>query len=288
MKRIFYIPVIIVLSLFTFCEEEGPFIILSPSELPLIDTSYISSTVVLPAVANVLIEEFSGVRCSNCPKGNEKLEELINSYGEQIVAISAHSDFLAAPYGDDQDLRTQDANDLGTLIGGISSKPAASLNRRLQDGQTAIAIKNPDSWEQYVITELAGTRSVNMEIEILNADVMERTIEFKITLSYSADASSHSLGFGILENDIIADQQDGIVKVEDYVHKHVLRKFISPLIGETLTTELTPNTIIEKSFRIDVDDYDEANIWNINNLSIVAFIRTMDNSILQSTYSDVF
>lgn len=282
MKNLIYIPLLLVIALFSNCEEEGPFIILTPPEAPLLDTSYISMNMVMAAPRNVLIEEFSGVRCANCPDGNAKIEELLMDYPGRVIPISAHSDFLAAPYSGDQDLRNEDANDLVDLIGGLSSKPSAAINRKLFDGEANIAIKNPDTWEQFVWDEMAINTPVNITMELIEKNDTARTIQFRIKLAYSAMASDHNLGIALIENKIIADQQDGIVHVEDYEHQHVLRKYVSPIVGTSITTTLVANTIIIKEFEIDLDEYDADQIWQLENMALITFIRQPNNEIVNA------
>ena len=45
-----------------------------------------------PAAVNtaVLVEEFSGQMCVNCPKGAAELEKLEKQYGEALVVITYH------------------------------------------------------------------------------------------------------------------------------------------------------------------------------------------------------
>ena len=164
----------------------------------------------------------------------------------------------------------------------MSSKPSAAINRKLFDGEANIAIKNPDTWEQFVSDEMAINTPVNMEMELLEKNDTARTIKFRITLSYSAIAADHNLGIALIENKIIADQQDGIVHIEDYEHQHVLRKYISPIVGTPITTSLEANTVIIKEFEINLDDYDTNNIWQIENMALITFIRQPNNEIVNA------
>ena len=43
-----------------------------------------------PAQRVVLIEDFTGQRCSNCPKATEVIEQLQETYGDAIVAVGIH------------------------------------------------------------------------------------------------------------------------------------------------------------------------------------------------------
>jgi len=39
---------------------------------------------------HVLVEEFTGVQCVNCPQGSQLIENLINTHGERLIAVSIH------------------------------------------------------------------------------------------------------------------------------------------------------------------------------------------------------
>ncbi len=45
----------------------------------------------------VLIEEFTGKGCTNCPKGSRELENLLTQFPNNLVAISLHAGFFANP-----------------------------------------------------------------------------------------------------------------------------------------------------------------------------------------------
>ena len=62
-------------------------------------------------VKKVLIEEFTGVRCVNCPQGSAEIENLLSIHGDKLVAISIHAGFFAPPYPESlYDLRTPDGD----------------------------------------------------------------------------------------------------------------------------------------------------------------------------------
>ena len=43
------------------------------------------------AERNVLIEDFTGQRCVNCPAATKKIEELHSQYGDRIIPVAIHS-----------------------------------------------------------------------------------------------------------------------------------------------------------------------------------------------------
>src|SRR5688572_21847715 len=91
-----------VLISFNSCEEIGPAIDLTEDTTA--DTTYVVTQIETPQDKNVVLEEFTGARCVNCPQGHVLLDNLENQHGERFIAISNHSEFLAEPYEGDHDL----------------------------------------------------------------------------------------------------------------------------------------------------------------------------------------
>ncbi|MGB1247355.1 MAG: Omp28-related outer membrane protein [Chitinophagales bacterium] len=285
-KKIAYFYLVTIILCFASCEEVGPVIILEESQIALVDTNYISSTPITAGVKNILFEEFSGVRCFNCPAGNVATHDMVITHGERIVPVTIHSDLLALPYTlEDPDLRNTDAELIANTLGPVGVKPSCFINRKTINGdrlQTSIG-----TWESSVLDELSTSTNVNMQLEILATNIVERTMTYRITLEYASDVTGHNLGFFLTESHIIAEQLDGSIHVLDYEHEYILRKSITPIIGEPLTVDLLENTVIIKEFEIDINDYDSANEWQIENMHLVAFIREANDNIANATMVDI-
>lgn len=282
-----YINTLIIIAtiiLINACTEVPQSIILDPSQIALKDTSYISTTPILETPKNVLMEEFSGVRCQNCPSGNAKTKSLLNANPERIIVVTVHSDFLAAPFNGNQDFRNVNAEKLSAELGPIDTKPSSYINRKLFSGQTKLFISDIDDWEGKVSNELALNVPVKLELETVFVDVEERKFRYRATLSFSESMENLNLGFLLTESYIEATQLDGTVEIEDYEHEFVLRDFITSIYGEAISTTISANTVIIKEFEIDLDDeiYNPDAEWKIDNLELVAFIRAENDEIIQS------
>ncbi len=271
-----------IVSLFIFlnaCQEEGPFINFEDDQATLVDTSYISATPISGVNKNVLFEEFSGVRCSNCPVGNSITNNLYTSLGDRFVPVTVHSNFLAFPYGTDQDLRNEDANEIATSLGPVGQKPSTFVNRKVIGGTRLQGATS--TWAGLVDDELALSSFADMNLEIVSIDEVERTVRYRITISYAEDAPNHNLGFYLTESEIIAEQLDGSNHVLDYEHEFVLRKSITPVIGTNIGANILENTIVIKEFEIDIDEYDANDLWDMAHMYLVAFIR-LDNDDIET------
>lgn len=277
-KRIYLALTSILLSFYA-CKEEGPFINFEEGQNTLVDTSYLSTTPIPSQNKNVLFEEFSGVRCSNCPAGNAATNSIYAANPERLVPVTIHSDFLGFPYENDQDLRNDEANEIANSLGPVGQKPAAFVNRKVINGLRLLG--SISTWSAEVANELSLSSFVNMNLEIVSSNLVERTLRYRITLSYSAAATHHNLGFFLTESEIETDQLDGSVHVTGYIHEFVLRKAITPIIGEDLASAVEQNTVIIKEFEIDLDDFDSDKIWDMSHMYLVAFIR-LDNDYIEN------
>ena len=45
---------------------------------------------VLNAGRNVLIEDFTGQRCTNCPKATDAIHEMQEAYGSSVIPVAIH------------------------------------------------------------------------------------------------------------------------------------------------------------------------------------------------------
>jgi len=281
-KIIFFALLLLSLSA---CQEEGPFINFEEDQVSLVDTSYLSATSISSVNKNVMFEEFSGVRCSNCPAGNGETNALYVAKGNRFVPVTVHSNFLALPYETDQDLRNIDANEIANSLGPVGQKPSAFVNRKIINN---IRLQGSlGTWAGLVDAQLALSSFVNLNLEIVNADETERTLRYRITMEYNTNAPSHNLGFYLTESEIETEQLDGSTHVYDYVHEFVLRKAITPVIGANVAASVPQNTVIIKEFEIDIDDYDPTTIWVMNHMHLVAFIRLDNDDIETATMVDL-
>ncbi len=282
--KIYFLVLLFLVSLFS-CKEDGPFINFDEGQASLLDTSYLSPTPISSSRKNVLFEEFSGVRCSNCPSGNAETHSLHNQLGNRLVVVTIHSDFLGYPYPGSQDLRNNDANEIASSLGPVGQKPSAFVNRKIINGQRLQA--SIATWASKINSELSSQSFANIELEIINYDISLRTFTYRVTIMYSNDAPSHNLGFMLTESKIEAEQLDGSSHIHDYEHEFVLRKSITPIIGEPMPNNIVANTVVIKEYTVDINDFDTSNLWQIENMHLIAFIRLDNDDIETASVIDI-
>ena len=138
--------------------EVGPDINLKNNENAIEDTTYVESPVQTAELHNVLIEEFTGVRCPNCPQGHVIIANIKAANPGRVNSLSLHPiNSLGAPYPFSVlDFRSQDAQDLFDYLGQIGLEPAAGINRKLFGGETKILL-DKSKWNAKVNDELSST-----------------------------------------------------------------------------------------------------------------------------------
>jgi len=210
------------------------------------------------AQRKVLIEDFTGQRCKNCPNAADKIEQLKKEYGEEnIIAVGIHSGPLAV-YSREKilGLRTEEG-DVYYDHWGVKEEPTGYINR-------TGAISNIDQWGKLVREAIQQPTPVTMNI-YGEYSLKDRKIVINVwTLTNKAlDAK---LQVWITESGITAQQAmpDGSNN-PDYVHNHVFRASVNGTWGTDLHLDEGENKTQTFTFQVPEE-------WDMENLNVVAFV----------------
>jgi hypothetical protein len=222
----------------------------------------------------VLIEEFTGVRCVNCPAGASEIENLKATYGDRLIVISVHAGDFAPPYSDSKyDFRTPEGIELEKFLGAPLGYPSAVVNRK-KSGNSFQAFRS--AWAGLIAAESNAPSVVNMGFtKNYNASTRDLSIDIKIVPT--ENIAEARLTIALTESSIKDQQETPQGKQADYSHKYVLRKMLTKFDGDPLSN-LTVNTTISKNFTAKIPQN-----WQIENCRIIAFIHKSgeDKSVLQ-------
>lgn len=209
----------------------------------------------------VLVQEFTGQLCPNCPLGHEALDNIKKQYGKNAVIVSIHAGDMA--YEDeDYGLKTPEG-DIYAMEWGIQQYPSAVINRKG-------AMADRSQWQGAVLK--AGIMPPTVKIE-LSAQVNNGALDITADITSDEPIKNARYQVWIVEDNITALQQDGEDYIMEYVHNHVYRA--SPLGTAGLPIENVDNA------KFETKGYSINSHWNPDNLSIVAFVYT-DNDVLQA------
>lgn len=281
MKKILLLGVSGLLLGLQSCKEKDVIINMGLQE-GITDSTY-TTTVEAAQLRKVLIEEFTGASCTNCPAGHDVVANLENSNPDRVVAIAYHTfnggvtGGIFAPVNKKgekslYDFRDSAATNIGDVIfGGVSVIPAAGIDR-IKIGTTLLASR--PQWANETNKRIAVASPVNMRMTSVY-DATENKVNLKIVIAYTKPvALKNILTIGVLESKI-KDAQEFSDRVEmDYEHNHVFRKALTPFNGLPVLDSVAtkqPGRVYEFNYVFTPDAK-----WNLDNCNIAAFISNYD------------
>ncbi len=273
MKKILFIALAISIG-FTSCDVlEGPF---DEQTNNTIDTT--------KPLRKILLEDYTGHTCGNCPCAAEEAKLLDSIYGERVIVVATHVGFFAEPYPSGSkfrsDFRTTAGEELATafdvgcntcgigLPAGMVSRTKYNNDRVLSSTAWASAIAQLDT---AVIAEMEMSKTYNST---------SRTVNISVEVKYLKAASAeHQLVLYAVEDSVINWQKfyaqcsptGGNIDVPDFIHRHLLRGAVNSTWGDKL---YTINTIIPKGYTT-TKTYSQVldPTWSDKHMSYVAFIQ---------------
>ncbi len=269
---------------FSSCEEVGPNIIFTEPEAPLLDSSFVADNIEEAQLKNILMEEFTGVRCPNCPAGAELAEQLAAANPGRVQIVSIHSGFFSIPFPNEPDFKISEGEEIEALLGLAAGYPSAALDRKTHAGENTIIVTS-NSWQSIIDNTINTPTSVNVNLETeWDGDTRKLTIRTNTHFT-AALSGDYRLSIALLENDIVSPQDvDGVV-VDTYVHKHVLRGMVTPFNGIPLATDPVAGETFLKDYEVEGVDAS----WIADNLEVVVFVNQAGNTIevLQVNHASV-
>ncbi|MCH5225361.1 MAG: Omp28 family outer membrane lipoprotein [Muribaculaceae bacterium] len=215
------------------------------------DDRYIETTPVVTA-RKVLLEEFTGQFCPNCPEGHAVIESLEEQYGDELIVVSIHAGHfgVSAPAG----LMEPEGDEYANRWG-IEAYPSAVVDRNsgaLGRNQWSTAVRDEISKETTLYLGLYAEQSADY-----------KNIEITTNLG-SPEARNGSLQLWVVENDIVTFQQDGGNIIPDYTHNNVFRACVNGLWGQEVALPANEEVTLNNSIAIQDD-------WVLRNVYIVGF-----------------
>lgn len=271
---IYGIVMMVAASMLPSCKEVGPDINLGNNQNVVADTTYVESPTATAEQKNVVIEEFTGVRCPNCPQGHVIINTLKTQNPDRIVAVSLHPiNSLGAPYSfSPMDFRSDDAQSLFDYLGQIGLQPAAAIDRTLYGGESAVLL-DKSKWQTRVNQELAVVPAVNVLLD-KTYDSTNRELTIVVELHYTQTVTEENkLTVLLSESGMVTPQLDGSIIDTFYTHKDVMRQYITATQGDQITTTREAGRVIRRVYKKILDA-----AWDPKHMHIVAFVHEYVNS----------
>ena len=221
------------------------------------------------AKRNVLIEDFTGQKCNNCPKATNVINLLQNTFGkDHVIAVAIHGGPMSFPTSMPIGLATEEG-EIYNKTWGIDEWPKGLINRK--DGLFKF-----EAWTDQVFKKLQQEPEAKLSTTVNSFDkeTGKLSININVTGNISADAS---LQVWLTENKITKVQfmPNGPANAA-YEHNHVFRTSVNGTWGEKIN--MLKNETLTKQYVFTVD---AKNKWNPENMSIITFVSNETNGVMQ-------
>ncbi|HLP21928.1 MAG TPA: Omp28-related outer membrane protein [Chitinophagales bacterium] len=253
------------------CKEVGPEINLKNNQNAVSDTTYVESPQAAE-VKNVILEEFTGVRCPNCPQGHQITAQIKAANPGRVISVSFHPvNSLGYHYPFSKDtFQNAVAQSLFDFMGQLGFEPVAAVDR-LANGTSVLWDKNV--WSSKTTAQLAQTTPVNLVLgKTYNPANRELTIVTELHYTQNV-AEKNKLTVVLSESDIESAQLDGSVIDTFYIHKDVERAFITAVQGDVIDQPLDAGRVVVKVYKTTL-----AAKWKPENMHIVAYVHQYENA----------
>lgn len=218
----------------------------------------------------VLLVDFTGQYCINCPSAHEVIESLEHQYGDSLIAVSVHCGAFGRPYSASNLslnrvwLMYDEGNRLDEEYHkGVVGYPAGVINMKLPD-------MLPDNWPAAVRTALLYKPGASV---VMSSSVVDEKVT--LTMSVSTPGSfSGKVSAWLVEDGITAPQMNASsTLMPEYVHNNVFRRSFTDVLGDPLT--LKAGETVTLTYTVDIAETNKEH-FDHSRLKAIGFI--MDNS----------
>ncbi len=211
----------------------------------------------------VLIEDFTGQRCPNCPKAMDMIEQLQQQYGaDNIIAVGIYSGpFGQTVSGKPYPLTTETGNHYYDKWS-ISAQPTGMIDRQGKNVDVS-------SWGTAVYTAIQKTTPLTLEVST-SYDAAAGTVGITVNSETTNDIEG-TLQVWLVEDNIVSTQinEDGKSYNTSFVHNHVFRSAVNAVDGEAFT--LGYGKTDSRSYTATIDSS-----WKADDMYVVAFVAGGD------------
>lgn len=233
---------------------------------------------------NLLIMEFTGNKCVNCPRGAQEIA-LIKEDEEpgRVISVGLHPDnnintspvYAKYPVPHIQNFRTEAATAMynyylpsgfpTAIFNGNKSSMSGSISEWMQKASEALMIPAKMSIDASCSFD-AGNRSLSVDYTINFGNVIDNDLSVLVWLA---------------ENNILGTQTMGDGSVNDeYVHNHVLRASLNGNWGEQIGNRFDSDSVVTGSASITLEED-----WVAENCDVIVFVFRDDNKEVEQAIS---
>jgi thiol-disulfide isomerase/thioredoxin len=213
----------------------------------------------IKVVRSVLLEEYAGQYCPNCPRAANYVANIKKKLGENLVVVTIHVTGLAAA----EFRTTAGASYFNALYPSYTQYlPAGTIDRSPIDGD--IINLDDNYWGDYVLKRAQRTDIPQIDLALRSVyNAADSSLTVHSSIKDLPDNRKTSLQLWLTEDHIIAFQYSEAGNIPDYEHNHVLRDAVNGIWGEDIDSQTTG---------YEADYSLKGKKWKPSNLNIVGFV----------------
>lgn len=220
----------------------------------------------------VLLEDYTGQQCVNCPKAAAEIEILSEIYKENLVVVAIHAGPLSTTA-----MQTEAGSEYYDKFK-IPYNPIGLVNRRVYNGQLTVDYQK---WGEAIRDIIWKKSGISLSVISNEYNISENLLNLTVRVEKESDLdiSKLSLQLWITENNILKPQAmpDGAPINMNYVHNHVLRDAPNGIWG----TPLTFNGNVAEFTLSDYSLKDKG--WDLTSCDLIAFVYNEENKEVLET-----
>ena len=226
---------------------------------------------------NVLIEEFTGRTCPNCPDGHVYANRIVANNPGRVWSVNVHAGgYSPTNY---PNLNTTPSTTIMNGFG-VTGYPTGVVNRSKYE------VLNRGEWETEAKKQMAQTAECNVAGQvILNKVTRTATITVEVYYTGNSSEDKNYLTVMMLQDSILGSQSGANynpaqVVGNQYCHMHILRDVITPTWGEEILPT-TAGTLITKQYVYNIPEVigsPNGVDVDLNNIEFLAVITEKEQS----------
>ncbi|CAM3296689.1 T9SS type A sorting domain-containing protein [Aequorivita lipolytica] len=237
-----------------------------------------------PENKNVVLEEFTGIKCVYCPSGHAIAKTIQDANPDRVSVINIHVGGFAVPSPGQPDFRTPygEAIKNQSYSGSGFGYPSGTVNRHVFPGRSMASgggtAMGRNFWSISSTETLAVGSPVNVGVEAV-IDVQTNVLTVHVEGYYTSNSpqSTNLLNVALLQNNTKGPQTGG-GQGNNYNHMHRLVEMITGQWGEVINTT-TAGTFVDRTFTYTIPaDYNGVPT-ELADMEVVAFISNTQQEI---------
>lgn len=223
---------------------------------------------------NVLIEDFTGHRCKNCPKASKAIEALVDAYGSRIIGLAIHAgpgNFTNTNTDYPTDFTTPEGKAIQNFFG-TNFLPVGMVNR---ENWTA---SGNGHWSPYTNWPTLSSEAIDSTLNIaLEASASVNNGNLEVSAKGLPQMGLlHDLNIAVLikESNIVSPQlMPDDTRDSNYLHMNVLRDYVTDTWGESFgTSPMLPGDTLSGNYTIAWNSD-----WVQSNAAVVVYVFNPTN-----------